>query len=171
MVEAFGHIARHLQVLLLVLAHGHMVRIVQQDVRGHEHRVAEEPSVHILEPVGLVLEAVCQRQARIGEEAAEVPAELRGLGHVALPVEHGAGGVQSTGQPRCGHAMGVRPQHGRVLDLGQGMQVGDEQEGLVAGVVAERDRGADGAQHVAQVGRAGALYAGEDAGHGRRRYQ
>jgi len=164
-VEALGHIARELEVLLLVLAHGHHLCIVQQDVRRHEHGVGKKPAVHVLQPVGLVLEAVGQGQARVGEEAIEVPGELGDLGHIALAVEHGALGIQPAGEPGGRHAVRVVAQHGGLLDLGERMQVGDEQEAVVAGLAAGVDGGADGAEHVAQVGRAGALDAGEDTGH------
>ena len=42
-VEALAEIARHLDVLDLVAADRHLVRIEQQDVRGHQHRVHEQP--------------------------------------------------------------------------------------------------------------------------------
>jgi hypothetical protein len=62
--------------------------------------------------------------------------------------------------------MGIAAQHPRLLDLRERMQIGNEQEGFVAHVGAQADGRADRAQHIAQVRGAGALDAGEDAGHG-----
>ena len=45
LVELDGDVARDLDVLLLVLAHGHDVRVVDQDVRRHQHRVGEQAVV------------------------------------------------------------------------------------------------------------------------------
>ena len=42
-VEVGGALARKLQVLPLVLAHGDMSRTVDKDVRGLQDRVGEEP--------------------------------------------------------------------------------------------------------------------------------
>ena len=41
-VEAVGEIARQLDVLALIVADRHGVSLVQQDVRGHQHRIVEE---------------------------------------------------------------------------------------------------------------------------------
>jgi hypothetical protein len=41
MVEAFGDVAGQLEVLGLVLADGHDLGLVEQDVGGHERRIAE----------------------------------------------------------------------------------------------------------------------------------
>ena len=45
MVEALRDIARHFQVLNLVAAHRHLVRVEHQDVRGHQHRIENRPMV------------------------------------------------------------------------------------------------------------------------------
>jgi hypothetical protein len=46
-VEALRHVARHLDVLHLVAAHGHLVRVEHQDVGAHEHRVHEQAGRHV----------------------------------------------------------------------------------------------------------------------------
>jgi hypothetical protein len=45
-VEAGGHVARHLDVLDLVLAHRHAVGVEHQDVRGHQDGVAVQAHGH-----------------------------------------------------------------------------------------------------------------------------
>ena len=42
LVEAPRHFARQLHVRLLVLANGHILRLVEQNVRRHQHRIAEK---------------------------------------------------------------------------------------------------------------------------------
>ena len=117
-IEALGHVAGHLQVLKLVLAHGHVVRIVQQDVGGHQHRVGEEARVHVLQTVRLVFETMRQGEAGVGEEAAQVPGKFSHLGYVALAVEDRTGNIQAASQPGGGHAVGVAAQQRWILDLG-----------------------------------------------------
>ena len=43
-VEPLGELPGELEVLALVVAHGHQVGVVQQDVRGHQDRVGEQPA-------------------------------------------------------------------------------------------------------------------------------
>jgi hypothetical protein len=50
-VEAGGHVARHLDVLHLVAAHGHLVGVEHQDVGAHQHGVHEQARGHAV--VGL----------------------------------------------------------------------------------------------------------------------
>ena len=153
-------------MLHLVFAHRDKVRVVQQDVRGHQHGVGEEPGVHIAQPVLLVLEAVRQRHARVREETLQVPGQLGALRHVALAVEHGALGVQPKRHPRRGHGVSVFSQGGAVLDLGQGVQVRDEQERVVGAFVRQFNGRLDRPQDVAEVRGAGALDACQNACHG-----
>ena len=40
----------------LVVADGHLVGVVEEDVGGHEHRVVEQPDAHRLLALGLLLE-------------------------------------------------------------------------------------------------------------------
>ncbi len=47
MVEALRHVARHLDVLHLVAAHRHLVRLEHQDVGAHQHRVHEQAGADV----------------------------------------------------------------------------------------------------------------------------
>ena len=55
-VEADRDVARELDVLALVVADGHLVGVVEEDVGGHQHRVVEQPDAHRLLALGLLLE-------------------------------------------------------------------------------------------------------------------
>jgi hypothetical protein len=46
-VEAGRHVARHFDVLNLVAAHRHFVRLEHQNIRAHEHRVHEQAGRHV----------------------------------------------------------------------------------------------------------------------------
>ena len=51
-VEPDGDVARELEVLALVVAHGDPLGVVGEDVGGHEHRVVEQPDAHRLLALG-----------------------------------------------------------------------------------------------------------------------
>ena len=169
-VEPAGHVSGHLQVLQLVFAYGHKIRIVQQNVRGHQHGVREQAPVHVLQPIRLVLETVGERQALVREKAIQVPREFGHFCDIALAVEDRSLGVEAKREPGSGHRVGIFPQRRSVLDLRQGVHIGDEQERLVFRLVSEVNGGPNGAEQVAQMGGACALYAGEDACHARQIY-
>ena len=170
MVEPAGHVPGHLQVLQLVFADRNKIRIVQQNIRGHQHGVGEQTTVHVFQSIGFVLETVGERQALVGEEAVEVPSQFRYLRHIALAVEDRSFRIQPKGEPGGGYRIGVFPQRCPVFDLRQRVQIGDEQERLVFRLVGEVNGGPNGAEQVAQMRGACALNAGEDACHARQIY-
>ena len=90
-VEFLGDVARQLQMLLLVFAHRHMGRLVNQDVGGHQHRIGVEPHAGaFLVLAGFLLElghAVHPAQPR---HAIEDPAQLGMFRHLALVEDGGA---------------------------------------------------------------------------------
>ena len=47
-IEAARDISRELEVLPLVLAHRHEVRLVEQDVRRHQHGVVEQADARLV---------------------------------------------------------------------------------------------------------------------------
>ena len=47
-VEPDRDVARQLEVLALVVAHGHAVGVVGEDVGRHQHRVVEQADAHRL---------------------------------------------------------------------------------------------------------------------------
>ena len=83
-VELLRDVARQLEVLLLVLAHRHMRRAVDQDVGRHQDRIGEEADRGVL-PVlaGLLLELGHAVEPAHAGDAVEHPGELRVLVHLA----------------------------------------------------------------------------------------
>ena len=155
-------------MLRLIDAHGHEVRLIEQDVARHEHGVGEQAAVDVVRmPGALVLElGHAAHLAHIGE-AVEQPVHLRVLGDVALEEEHVFVGVKANGQQQREELDGLLAQLGRLLPHGDGVQVGDHVEAIV--FILEQLPVAHRADIVAQCGGAGGLDAREDAltPHGR----
>jgi hypothetical protein len=168
-VEGGRHVLRHLDVLDLVLAHGHEVRVVREDVGRHEDRVGEQAHVG-LEPLGeLVLVAVGAFEQPHARHAGQEPRQLADLLHVALAEEDGALGVEAQRQVGQRHVA-----HGLAQLLGlarrsQRVVVRDEVVPAQPGALLQGDVLPDGAEVVAEVRSAAGLDAGEHGLHGRRR--
>ena len=152
-VEPLGEVAGELEVLALVLADGHVVRPVEQDVGCLEDRVGEQADTgRPLPRLGrLVLELGHPPGLADAGNALEHPGQL-GMGRdLALHEDRRPGGVDAHGQELGGRAERALAQHGRVLLDGDGVLVGDEEERLV--VTLEVHPLAQGAQVVAEVER------------------
>jgi segregation and condensation protein A len=167
-VEALRELAGELEVLALVVAHGHPVRLVEKDVGSHEHWVGEEANPHRLLAVPLGLELGHAAQLAHGRGALEQPGEARVLGDVALDEDRGDIGVQADREQvhRCSEALLAQV---RGVDLlGQRVQVDHAVQRVVAPLV--RNPLAERPDVVAEVKVAGGLDAREDARHGARSY-
>ena len=105
-VEALGEVAGQLEVLALVLADRDGVRAVQEDVGGLQHGVGEQADV----AAALLLELRHARRLAEPGQAAEDPAELDVLGHVALREQHAAGGVDAESDELRGGGAGAPEQ-------------------------------------------------------------
>jgi hypothetical protein len=168
--EADGDIAGELEVLALVVAHRHPVRVVGEDVGGHEHRVVEQPDAHRLVParafpVGLVLELGHPAQLAHGGHAVEDPGELGVLAYVALHEQGAALRVESGREQEHHGAPGGVGEGGRLVGHGHRVEVDDAVEGVGGGrdVVLRGDPVPNRAQVVAEVLLAGGLDAREHA--------
>ena len=177
-VEAGGNVACHFNVLDLVAAHRHLVRLEHQDVGRHQHRVHEQAGGHAVVRVApggsvLVLRALVGmgpvEQALAGH-AGQEPGELGNFGNVRLAVERHLLGVQAGSQPAGGNFQRRALDARRVFALDERVVVGQKVEALHARRAAGRNGGANGADKVAQVGRAGGGNAGQVArgAHGNR---
>ena len=166
MIEAAGQVARHFDMLDLVLADGHDVGVIDQDVGRHEHRIGEQPGVGA-EPAGLlVLVGNAAFQQAHGRAAEQDPAELGHLGHVRLQEQRGPIRIEPQGQQIERRVERVAPQLRGIADRCQGMQVGDEVEGRF-GLILQVDVLADRAEVVAPMETPGGLDAGKNTWHGK----
>ena len=147
-------------MLLLVLAHGDEVRLIQQDVRRHEGGVGEEAAVYIVGVFrALVLELGHAAQLPEHGVAVEDPAELGMLVHMALQEEGVLLRVEAAGDVLGQLRGGAAAQLLRVLPHGQGVQVGHEVKAVE--LLGQLRPVFHRAQVVAQVQVAGGLDAGE----------
>ncbi len=95
-------------MLALVLADGYRVGLVEQDVRGLQDGVVEQPHV----AAALVLELGHPRRLAEPCEAGQDPSQLGVLGQVALREQAAPRGVD-THSEQLGHQLpGLRPQLG-----------------------------------------------------------
>ena len=84
-VELGRDVAGQFQVLLLVLSHRHAVRVIQKNVRRHQHRIRKEP-VRSCDSLGhLVLVAVTSFQKPHGGDGGKIPSQLVHLRNCTLP--------------------------------------------------------------------------------------
>ena len=78
-----------LQVLLLVVADGHVRAAIGEDIGSHQHRIGIEPDGRILAILaGLLLELRHAVEPAEPRHAIEDPGELGMLGHLALIEEN-----------------------------------------------------------------------------------
>jgi hypothetical protein len=113
--------------------------------------------------VHLRLVGVRAIEQALAGDAGEQPGQLRDLGDVGLAVEEHLLRVQPRGQPAGGDLQRGALDARRLVALDQRVVVGQEVEVLGAGAAAGLHRGADRADVVAQVRRAGGGDAGEVA--------
>ena len=110
-VEARSHVARHFNVLDLIAAHRHLVRLEHQNVGTHEHGVHEQAGRHI--GIGVVagrvvfidrcFVGVCSIEQSFARDAGEKPSEFWNFWNVRLTVKHDALGVKACGNPAGGN--------------------------------------------------------------------
>ena len=150
-----------LEVLALVVADRNGVGLVEQDVAGHQHRVAEERRGDELSPVRLVLELRHPAELAEARDRAEQPSRLGVRGHVALREDGRALRVEAGREEHRREVERLLPEVLRVVLDGDRVQVDDAEEAVAALLL--RRVLAEAADQVAEVLVAGGLDAGEDA--------
>ena len=163
LVEAQRQVSGDLEVLALVVTDGHAGGVVDEDVRGHEDGIGEEPDVGVV-PLGrLVLELRHPGGLAEGRLAGEDPHELGVLTDVALAEDRRALRVHSPGDELRGGHPGTPGDGLRVGRHREGVEVGDEV--VRVEVLLQPDPVDERPEVVAEVqGVARGLHPGEDAG-------
>mmetsp|Transcript_50157 Transcript_50157/g.132002 ORF Transcript_50157/g.132002 Transcript_50157/m.132002 type:complete len:478 (+) Transcript_50157:177-1610(+) len=167
-VEAARNVTRELEVLPLVLAHGDELRLVEQDVRRHQHRVAKQAHANRLAVARarfllrlLLLELDHALQPAHRRRAVEQPRQLRVRRHVRLHKHLGALRINSAREIQRGGAVRVlRELLGRVR---RGDRVQVDHAEIVVVLLLILDPLPNRTQIVAQVQHAGRLHAREHA--------
>src|SRR5579884_3826306 len=162
-VEALRDVARELDVLALVVADGHDVGLVEEDVARHQHGVGEEAGRDELLALALILELSHPAELAEAGDRRQQPRRLRVRGHLALQEQRAAVGVEADRVQQRGEVeRAVVEVAGVVLDRDR-VQVDDAEEGVAR--LLRRDVLAHRADVVADVLGARRLDAGEDARH------
>ena len=95
-VEPLREVTGHLEVLLLVFAHGHHVGVVEQNVGGHQHGVGEQAGVDVVGLAAhLLLEGGHALQFADIDIHGKQQRELAHLRHVALHVDGRLFGIEA----------------------------------------------------------------------------
>ena len=125
LVEADGNVPRELDMLLLVIAHGHKVALVKQDVRSHQHGIGVKTGVDIVRMfLGFVLELGHAVELTHVGAACKRPVQLRVLLHMGLHEHHGPFRVNAAGKQQRDRIECALPELVRILPDGRGMQIG-----------------------------------------------
>ena len=126
-VEAVGNVPADLHMLLLVLPHRDEIRLVEQDIGGHQAGVGEEAGVDVVGVLGrLVLELGHAGELPEHGVAIQHPAQLRVGGHMALDEDRVLLRVQAAGDIDRDLGQGAPAQVRRVLTDRDGVQVRHE---------------------------------------------
>ena len=149
-------------MLGLVLANGHQIRVINQNVGCHQNRVGEQTAVDVIRVLGaLILElGHAGKFAKLGV-AGQNPGKLAVGGNMALHKQHMLFRVNAHSQQQGGHLAGLAAQVGGGLAHGQSVQVSNHIQAVIIrlqqGPVAHR------ADIIAQRGGASGLDARKNA--------
>ena len=131
-VEALGDVAAELDVLLLILPHRDEIRLIEQNIRRHQHGVGKQARgdvVGVLLGFGLELGHAAQlTELRI---APEHPAQLRVLRHMALDKHDILLRIQTAGDVLRQLVDAPAAERGRILPDGDGVHVDDAVQAVV----------------------------------------
>ena len=148
-------------MLLLVRADGNEVRLVQQDVRGHQDRIGEEAGVDVVRVLGgLVLELRHAVQfAHVGETVQD-PGQFGMGADMALAVEDGLFRIDTAGQVQRCQLQAAAAEIRRILAHGDGVLVHDAVDAVI--LVLQGGEAAQRADIVAQGQDAAGLDSGKN---------
>jgi hypothetical protein len=108
-------------MLALVIADGHLLDFVEQNVGCHQHGVGEEAGAVTVLALGLLFELGHATKFTEGGDVFQQSRQLRVIGHVALDEQSADLGVESAGEQRS-YAVNRLLEQYRWFDL-QGQRV------------------------------------------------
>ncbi len=151
-------------MLLLVFAHRHMGRLVEQHVRRLEHGIGVERDRGALAILArFVLELGHAVEPADPCRAVEQPGELAMRGHVALAEQGRFGRIDPGRDQSGGHFADPAAQACRFLVEADRVEIGEEEEAFALALILHPHPVADRAQIIAEVEVARRLDAGDDA--------
>ena len=170
-IEPGGDVARHFQVLRLILADRHEIRVEHQNVRRHQDRVAEEAHRHAGIRILTALDArfehslvgVSAVHQALGAGAVQQPVEERNLLNITLAIESNVFGIEACGKPRGGNLESRALEAHGILTLDESVEVSQKVEAFHLVRPALLNGGAKGPDVVAQMQGTGSVDACENA--------
>ena len=159
-----NYVPRHLEMLLLIAANGDDVRIVKQDIRGHQHGIGEKSEIRRDAFGSLVFVAVRALEQAHRRQRSNEPIQFADFREITLTPKNGFFRVESAGEPVERDVLREAAARGRVGHGRQRMIVRDKIETLAA--ILQLDGRAHRAKVVANVQRARRRDTGENA-HGK----
>ena len=97
--------ARQFEMLNLILANGHLVGAIQQNVRRLEHRIVQDPGGDALLSLRLLLELRLPFELPERRDGIENPRQLGMFRHLRLHVQRRDVGIDARGEQRQRHLM------------------------------------------------------------------
>jgi len=131
-VYALRDVAGQLNMLLLILAHGHQMGLIEKNIRRLKAWVPVKPKGCLfLILASLVLELGHTVEPSHGRFAPQHPTKLGVSRYMGLDKEDTFLGIKATGKISCGNLKGLIFKKGRVLEDGDGVHVNDAVKAVV----------------------------------------
>ena len=158
-----GNVAAQLNMLLLIVTHRNDVRIIQQNVGSHQHRIGEQTSRCRLFILAFILELGHSGQlAGIGL-AGQHPSQFCVTRNIRLHENDGFLWIDSYRQIQGSHIQNMLPQGFRILRHGDGMLVHDTVNAFM--IILQLYELLQCTQIISQVNVSCRLYAGKNSFH------
>lgn len=117
-------------MLFLVLSYRDNIRIVNEDVGGHQDGVRKQTMGSDETARDLVFVGVAAFEQTHGRDSAENPGEFGVLRNITLPKENAFFGIEATGEKVDGEVSDMTSKQLAILNGCQGMIIGDEVVGV-----------------------------------------
>lgn len=120
-------------MLALVFAHGYAVRLIEQDVCSLQDGVGEQADACVVRALLLCLVFELRHAAGFthARDAVQYPSKLGVLGDLRLHEQCALLHVHATGNVLGGSDPGAAGELGRILRNGDGVQIRNEEDGVV----------------------------------------
>ena len=163
-IETNREVAGKLEMLLLIFADRNQIGLIEQYIRGHQHRIIEEADEDVLFLLaGLIFELRHAFQLGHARDAVKQPRQLSVRGHIRLH-KHGRNiRINANGKIDSRELTRFCGEHLRILRQRDGVKIYDTEKTLI--VTLERHPITQSAEIISQMNVAGRLRAAEDSFH------
>src|SRR6266550_1061568 len=149
-------------MLLLIFADRHQVRLIKQNIGGHQYRIIKVTDAYALFLfAGLVFELRHPLEFGHARDAVEEPSQLSMCRHVGLYEDSRNFRVNADGEIDAGQFPGLRREHFRILRQGDRVEIDDAKKAFVLAL--QRNPVPQRAEIISQMHVAGWLSTAEDS--------